>query len=169
MSWTIAEVTRRRLRNQRLAGRGCGSAEEVVGWLGAVQSQDYAGAKWAVGQRTARATEAELDRLFDQGKILRTHVLRPTWHFVLPADIRWLLALTAPRVRAASAYHDRVHGLDGKVIARGEALLVRALRHGPLTRPELAAALAAGGITASGPRLAHVLMHAELGAVICSG
>ena len=59
-----------------------------MGWLGAVQSQDYAGAKWALGQRTRGATEAELDRLFDEGAILRTHVMRPTWHFVHPEDIR---------------------------------------------------------------------------------
>ena len=75
------------------------SPEDAVGWLGAVQSQDYAAAKWAHRAANRGATEADFDRLAT-GSILRTHVLRPTWHFVRPADIRWLLALTAPRVRA---------------------------------------------------------------------
>ncbi|HET9157917.1 MAG TPA: crosslink repair DNA glycosylase YcaQ family protein, partial [Myxococcaceae bacterium] len=100
------DVLRQRLRNQRLVGPRFERPEQVVDWLVAVQSQDYAGAKWAVGQRTADATEAELDRLFDEGAILRTHVMRPTWHFVRPADIRWLLTLTAPRVRAILAHDD---------------------------------------------------------------
>ncbi len=65
-----------------------------------MQAQDYAGAKWAVAQRTIGLTDADLDRALADGSILRTHVLRPTWHFVTPADIRWLLALTAPRVNA---------------------------------------------------------------------
>ena len=68
-----------------------------MGWLGAVQSQDFGPAKWSVGRRTQGATDAELDQAYAAGTILRTHVLRPTWHFVLPADIRWLLAATAPR------------------------------------------------------------------------
>jgi len=68
-----------------------------------MQSQDYAGAKWALAQRTTVATTSDVDRLFNEGKILRTHVLRPTWHFVVPADIRWLLQLTTPRVHAANA------------------------------------------------------------------
>jgi len=69
-----------------------------VGWLGAVQSQDYGPAKWAVGMRQRRASDAAVERAFAEGRILRTHVLRPTWHFVLPADIRWLLTATAPRL-----------------------------------------------------------------------
>ena len=90
-------ILRQRLRNQRLVGPPFVKTEDAVDWLVAVQSQDYAGARWAIGQRTAGAMEADLDRVFDTGAILRTHVMRPTWHFVRPADIRWLLAVTAPR------------------------------------------------------------------------
>ena len=95
----MLDIAARRLHAQRLTGEPFASAVDAVGWLGAVQSQDYAGAKWALGQRTRGATDAQLDRLFDEGAILRTHVMRPTWHFVLPEDIRWLLELTGPRVR----------------------------------------------------------------------
>src|SRR5262249_8300008 len=102
----LRDIALLRLRNQRLVGRGFESAAEVVSWLGAVQSQDYAGAKWALGQRMAAGSDAIVERELAAGSILRTHVLRPTWHFVAPADIRWLLMLTAPRVRALMRYYD---------------------------------------------------------------
>ena len=113
----MTDFTARRLRAQRLIGKPFSSPVGVVRWLGAVQSQDYAGAKWAVAQRCG-ATDATLDRLFDQGAILRTHVMRPTWHFVAPEDIRWLLDLTAPRVRAGLAGRYRRLEIDESVAAR---------------------------------------------------
>jgi hypothetical protein len=143
---------------------------EVVRHLGAVQSQDYAGAKWAVAQRTGPVTDVELDRLFAEGAILRTHVMRPTWHFVLPEDIRWLLALTAPRVQAASAFVYRREGLDETLFARSHRVLESALRDRAYkTRTELGVALAAAGIPADRFRLSYLMMRAELDAVICSG
>src|SRR6266700_8112850 len=81
-------VVARRLRPQRLLGARFERPEDVVGWLGAVQSQDYLGAKWAVAQRTSKPSDADFEDAFTRGAILRTHVLRPTWHFVAPADIR---------------------------------------------------------------------------------
>src|SRR5690349_14558600 len=95
-----------RLENQRLVGRPFATAQEAVQWLGAVQSQDYGGAKWALSLRTG-LNDAALDAAFDAGEILRTHIMRPTWHFVAPSDIRWLLQLTAPRVNALAAYNYR--------------------------------------------------------------
>src|SRR4051812_14474801 len=170
MAQLLSTLTRRRLANQGLAGPPLAGPEEVVGWMGAVQAQDYPAARWAVAQRTASARETDLDRLLDQGAIVRTHVLRPTWHLVLPRDLRWLLALTGPRVHAASARGYREFGLDGALLARSDALLGRTLGGGvTLTRTELAAALRGGGIPAEGTRLAHILMHAELEAVIVSG
>src|SRR4029077_18312390 len=92
---------------------------------------------------------------------LRRHATRPTWPFVTPADIRWLLALTAPRVHARSAYYYRQHELDARTLARSRSVLERALRGGQhLTRPELAIALRRDGIAADGPRLGHLMMHA---------
>ena len=128
---------------------------EVVSWLGAVQSQDFAGAKWALGLRARALTDADVDRAFDAGAILRTHVLRPTWHFVAPADIRWMLALTAPRVQAVNAYYYRSSSWTTRTFRRSRRLLERALQAAThLTRAELAAALARAGIAAGGLRLA---------------
>ncbi|HKF74524.1 MAG TPA: winged helix DNA-binding domain-containing protein [Candidatus Dormibacteraeota bacterium] len=166
----MTSVAVRRLGAQRLTGEPFSTPVEAVRWLGAVQSQDYAGAKWALGQRTRAARDADLDRLFDEGTILRTHVMRPTWHFVLPADVRWLLELTAPRVRAALAHYDRQLELDRSVLRRSHRVLESVLGGGShLTRGELAAALAGSGIPAAGQRLGHLLMHAELDAVVVSG
>jgi winged helix DNA-binding protein len=137
----------------------------------AVQSQDYAGAKWALAQRLrASTTDAELDGLFDAGAILRTHVLRPTWHFVDPADIRWLLALTGPRVHQANAYQYRLLELDAETRRQTRAVIERTLAGGrAMTREELGRALDAAGIPASGPRLGYITADAELEALICSG
>jgi hypothetical protein len=166
----MSDLAARRLTTQRLAGAPFASVQQAVGWLGAVQSQDYAGAKWALGMRTRGLTDADVDRLFDAGAILRTHVMRPTWHFVVPEDVRWLLALTAPRVKLVLAPYDRRLGIDAALLRRSHAVLEAALRGGShRTRNELAKALERSGIPASGQRLGHLVMHAELDAVVVSG
>ncbi len=163
-------LARRRLLQQRLSGPRFATPAEAVEGFGAVQAQAYAWALWGVAQRTGGADHAAVEQALDAGAILRTHVLRPTWHFVAPADLRWMLALTAPRVKALLAPYDRKLALDAETLARGHGLIVAALAGGAsATRPELAAALRAGGIEAQGQRLAHVLMHAELDALVCSG
>jgi Winged helix DNA-binding domain len=166
----LRDIALLRLRNQHLIGPGLDSAADVVGWLGAVQSQDYGGAKWAVAQRMKRGSDAAIERAFNDGAILRTHVMRPTWHFVLPGDIRWLLALTAPRVRALLRYYDKSLKLTDAVRDRCNTALRGALRGGKhLTRNELARALDDAGIEANGQRLGHIMIHAELDALVCSG
>lgn len=143
----------------------------MVGWFGALQSQDFQPAKWAVAQRLGPGvTDADLDRAVDDGVILRTHVLRPTWHFVARADLRWLLELTAPRVHALNAYAYRRGELDGGLLCRTADLIADAVAGGNhLTRTEIAALLARHGIVAEGFRLGYILIHAELERVICSG
>jgi hypothetical protein len=164
------DIATRRLRGQRLAGNPLDTADEVVGWLGAVQAQDYPAAVWALGQRTRDATAADVRRLFDVGAIVRTHLLRPTWHLVLPADVRWLLALTAPRLRTASAGRWRALGIDPGVMSRAEGAFAGALAGGRrLTRTELGAVLRAAGIAPDGQRLSHLIMAAELDALVVSG
>src|SRR5437868_14990731 len=100
------------MRTQRLWGRGFDTPEDVVRWLVAVQAQEFQYAKWSVAQRTRGGTDAEVEQRYAEGSILRTHVLRPTWHFVLPEDIRWMLELTAPRIRSRMARTDAMLELD---------------------------------------------------------
>ena len=165
------EICRRRLAGQFLTTAKPERGADVVRALGAVQAQDYAGAKWAVAQRTTGRTDAEIERELDTGQILRTHVLRPTWHFVVPSDIRWMLALTGPRVSAAMAPANRRLELDRAVHRRAYRVFTKALADGNfLTRAELASELAHADIPgASGQRLAHLMMQAELDGVVCSG
>src|SRR5688572_10970792 len=159
-----------RLHNQGLAGTPARRAAAVVERLCAVQAQDFIGAKWAIGLRAGGHDDAAVEKAFDRGEILRTHVMRPTWHFATPADIRWLLALTAPRIKQTSASYYRQAGLDPTTLSRAHRVLVSELEGGRfLTRAELAAALAKRGIEARGFQLGLVTFHAELEQVICSG
>ncbi|MFL5555530.1 MAG: winged helix DNA-binding domain-containing protein [Gemmatimonadaceae bacterium] len=165
------DVARRRLINQGLVKPALKTAAEVVGRLGAVQAQDYGGAKWGVSQRTIGLTDAQIEKEIDDGRIVRTHVLRPTWHFVAAADIGWMLALTAPRVHAANAYWYRWLEVDDTVARRSRTVLTKALRDGKqLTRGELAEELARAKIQTESPqRLACIVMRGELDGLICSG
>src|SRR2546426_1023848 len=159
-----------RMRAQRLWGTRFDTPREVVRWLTALQAQEFSLAKWSIAQRTRGATKADVDRAFADGTIVRTHLLRPTWHFVLGEDIRWLLKVTAPRVNALNAYYNKEHELDKKVFTKSNTLITKALKGGAhLTRRELASALKRGGIRASGARLAYIVMRAELDAIVCSG
>jgi len=168
---TNLKIAKQRLHNQLITQQKFEKAGDVVKSLCAVQAQDYAAAKWALGLRMQNSTDAIIEQAFDDGTILRTHILRPTWHFVLPADIRWMLALTAPRVLATIAYYDRTLRLDETVFTRGNAVLVKALQGGKqLTRVELVTVLRQAGIAADNvQRIGHILMHAELEGIICSG
>lgn len=156
--------------NLRLWGDPFDAPQDVVSWLCAVQSQNYGPAKWSIAQRTAGVGDADIDRAFADGAILRTHVLRPTWHFVAPADIKCMLQLTAPRVHALNAYMYRQLELDDAVLKKCNQLLAGVLRGGAqLTRKELGAVLEGAGVAADGFRLAYILMNAELSGIVCSG
>jgi hypothetical protein len=164
------EIPHLRLHNLGISQARFERPQAVVQWLGAVQAQDYPAAKWALALRMQSATEAVLDQAFDDGALLRLHLMRPTWHFVAPADIRWMLALTAPRVKAGlRTTYDRLE-LDEALISRSHTALAGALQGGRhLTRDELADVLRRAGIDTTGLRLSHLMMRAELDGVICSG
>ena len=166
-----SDVRLTRLDNQRLLSSQFSKAVDVVRWLGAVQAQDFNAAKWALALRMRKATDTSVEEAFNKGEIVRTHVMRPTWHFVASEDIRWLLQLTAPRVnlRAGSGY--RMFELDTAVFKRSNKTLTKALQGGKhLTRSALKAALNHAGIDANnGVRLGHILLRAELDGLICSG
>jgi hypothetical protein len=143
----------------------------MVAWFGAVQAQEYGPAKWGLALRSARgATETVVERAIEQGHILRTHILRPTWHFVARDDIRWMLELTAPHVQRRMATYDRQLGLHTRTMTRAMGQIERALGdRGPLTRRELSAELARTALPSGTRELAHMMMHAELEGLVCSG
>src|SRR5918995_355608 len=167
---TDLEIARRRMRNSRLSGDAFRGAEEAVRWHLAMQAQDYGPAKWSIGQRSRGVDDADVDRALTDGTIVRTHVLRPTWHFVASADLRWLLALSGPRVQQGNAGRYRQLGLDARTLARAEKVVASALEGGNrLTRDELAAVFDRGKLDREGQRMPYFLMHCELEALIGSG
>jgi hypothetical protein len=167
----MATIADQRLQNQRITKPGPRSPEKLVAWFGAVQAQEYGPAKWGLGLRSPSVTTAAtIERAIDRGRILRTHILRPTWHFVAAADIRWMLELTGPRVHRILAGYDRQIGLDSNVMIRSMGVLERALGdNGCLTRQELGPHLQRAGLPAGNRELAHVAMYAELEGLVCSG
>jgi hypothetical protein len=164
-------ISDQRLANQRLAKPTLERAIDVVSLLGAVQAQDYGAAKWGLAQRMRAATDADIEQEIAAGTIVRTHILRPTWHFVAAADIHWMLALSAPRVHVANAYYYRTLELDQAVFNKSTKILIRALQGGnQLTRAELGSALDKAGIPMKDSRRLNAsMMRAELDGVVCSG
>lgn len=159
----------RRMRNLGLVRPVREAPEEIVARMGAVQSQDHVPAKWAISQR-CNADERLIEEAYARGAILRTHVLRPTWHFVTPRDIVWMLQLTAGRIERASGTAYRQLNLDAGLLKRCRRIVTRALTNeGHLTRKELGTALEGAGIATDARRLGYIAMHLEVAGVICSG
>ncbi|MGJ5815662.1 winged helix DNA-binding domain-containing protein [Paludibaculum fermentans] len=167
---TSHEIALLRLHNQSLWSQPGTEPGALLQRLAAVQAQEFAYAKWSIGQRTSGATHASIQQAYARGAILRTHLLRPTWHFVHPADIRWLIDLTAPRIRLLNGFTQREHGIEEAMLRRSNAILGQALAGGHhLPRTELSARLAAAGLPSTGVPLAYLVMHAELSKLVCSG
>src|SRR5688572_11988531 len=165
-----SEILHRRQRHQRITGKGFPRPVDAVQAFGAMQAQEFAMACWAIGLRTPGTVEADVLAAFDAGEIIRTHVLRPTWHFVAASDLRWILALSAPRVHAINAYQNRQLGMNPARLRRGASVIEKALTDGkPRTREELQTALARAGLRLAGPALAYAVVYAELEGLICSG
>ena len=165
------DIARWRLHSQHLVWPYAVSAGEAVGSLLAVQAENPSQAAWAVASRTPNPDQAELAALLDDGAVVRTHVLRPTWHFVRAEDAGWLLDLTGPRLRRVTGQQLRnAHGLDDRSVGRAVTAVTQALASGgQLTRAQLADELRDRGIAGSGQMLMILLAHAELGGLICSG
>jgi len=168
---TRVDLLAQRLHNQKLSSPDNRKPVDVVRWFGAVQSQDFEAAKWALALRMRSATNAAVEDAFNRGEIVRTHLMRPTWHFVAHDDIRWLLALTAPRVNLRCGPNYRKFELDAAVFKRSHRVLENALKNGKsLTRSELRKILNESGVAADDTiRLAHILIRAELDGIVCSG
>src|SRR5205809_824061 len=115
---TDSSIARLRLSVQKMVNSPFTKPEEVVGWLGAVQAQDFLGSLWAIGQRMTKATEADVEQAIADKKIVRTWPMRGTLHFVLPADVRWMLKLLTPRIFTRAATNYRQAGLDNKIFVK---------------------------------------------------
>jgi hypothetical protein len=166
----MSSLPHTRLCNQQIAASRFSSPAGLVAWMGAMQAQDYPMVRWAVGLRVPGATETTIHEALARGEILRTHVLRPTWHLLAAADIRWMLELTAPHIRSANRARMQELELTPEVLSRSRALIEKNLRDGHhLTRQDLMQAHEQAGIPTHDNRSAHLMMAAELDGLVCSG
>jgi hypothetical protein len=164
------DITHLRLLSQQIETTGFTKIEDLVGWMGAMQAQDYAMAKWAVGVRMPGITEQQVDAALHHGAIIRTHVLRPTWHFVRPEDIRWMLELSAPQIKTSMRSRDRELGLTDDVYKKTNRAIEKMLKGGlHWTREEIIAALEKAKLVADTSQAWHVIVRAELEGILCSG
>jgi hypothetical protein len=166
----LKDIIQIRLSNQQLRIPVFHEAKEIVHWMGAMQAQDYQMAKWAIGIRLLQTSDQDIEKAFNDGQFLRTHLLRPTWHLVSPENIRWMIQLTAPQVKTITKTRDKNLELNEKLYAKSNSLIEKALtgaKH--LTREELMVVLEKNKIVADGIRAAHLLMRAELEGIVCSG
>ncbi|MBE9463021.1 winged helix DNA-binding domain-containing protein [Dyadobacter subterraneus] len=167
---TASEIIHARLVNQQIAQTKFSKPEEIVTHLVAMQAQEYAMAKWAIGLRLQNFFDEDIEKAFNEGRILRTHIMRPTWHFVSPEDIRWMISLTAPRVNAVNAFMYRKCELTPKIFSQCNDIITTNLEGGKyLTRNALKAELEKKIETGDGVRLSCIMMQAELEGIICSG
>jgi len=167
---TLSNIANIRLLSQQIVGTKFKSPKDIVSWMGAMQAQDYAMAKWAVGVRLPGSTEKEIETAVDNGQIIRTHVLRPTWHLVPAEDIYWMLELTAPHIKSAYNSNNKRLELDESIFSKCNKIIEKTLSGGNhFTREELVTEIKKAKIPIDTPRAIHIMLHAELDGVICSG
>lgn len=169
MPLTKLDAAHWRLRNQRLTGDVAADPLMVVREFCGVQPENYSQASWAIATRSAEVTETSFSRLYDDGHLLRTHVLRPTWHFILPDDISWLLDLSRPRVQRSWERQLEQYGIDQTRWEHAATIVNDALTGTQLTRRQLGDRLTTEGMTLSGHMLMLIAGLAEVHGLICSG
>ena len=170
MGLNLTDIANIRLISQQIERPKFKTVKELVGWMGALQAQDYGMAKWAIGVRLHEATDRTIETAISKGEIIRTHLLRPTWHFISADDIYWMLALRAAPIKASLRSRDKQLGLPEDMIAKSNTILANALQGGKhLTREELLIELTKGGIPIDENRASHLLVRAELDGLVCSG
>lgn len=159
-----------RLFNQQVIESKFTTVKEVVGWMGAMQAQDFYMVRWAIGMRIPNSTNQFIESAIDDGHVIRTHLLRPTWHLASSDDLHWMLALNAKQIKASMKSRDRELELDDVIYAKSNSIFESALQGGnQLSREELLSRLAGENIATDNNRASHLLMRAELDGIICSG
>jgi hypothetical protein len=164
------DIANIRLGSHQLKDTPLKTPEDMVARMGAMQAQNYNMAKWAIGIRIPELTDAMVEEAFNKGEILRTHVMRPTWHFVAPKDIRWMLSLSAKRIKSAMQVWDNKLELNKEIYIKSNKILEKVLlgnKH--LTRDEIVLEFEKNGIKMHSARIYHIMMGAEQDGIVCSG
>ena len=166
----LTDIAYSRQINQQIEWPRFKAVKELVGWMGAMQAQDYGMAKWAIGVRLPNATEQVIETAINKGEIIRTHILRPTWHFVSADDIYWMLALRAAPIKESLRTRFKQLELTESIFTKSNTIMENQLRGGKhLTREELLPEITKAGIPIDENRASHLLVRAELDGLVCSG
>ena len=167
---SLTDIANLRLFSQQIAETTLKTAKDIVAWMGAMQAQDFAMAKWAIGIRLPNSSEQVVERAINDAEIIRTHLLRPTWHFVSADDIYWMLELSAPRINALLRSRHEELELTETVFTKSNLIIEKVLSDGKhLLREELIAELAKAKISTDDNRAHHLILRAELDGIVCSG
>lgn len=165
-----AELLNIRLYNQLLSTHDMKEPHEIVSWMGAMQSQALEQAKWAIGARLENKNVKDIDEALNTGKIIRTHILRPTWHFVSAEDIHWMFDLSSLRLRPIYRSYAKIYGADEPLIYRAIPVLEKVLMGGKhLTKEEIGGALFEQNVTLDDGHLKLTISYAEREGVLVNG
>lgn len=166
---TYQEIAHQRLVSQKLYKTTKSSPQEIVHHLGAMQAQDYAMAKWAIGSR-CDSSEKDIEEAINSAQIIRTHILRPTWHFVSAEDIYWMLDLSAPQVKRFTVSAAKKYGYDTKKLDQINVQIEKFLSgNNHLTRDEIMQELNIKKSSSEDFLSAAIMMNAELDGLVCNG
>ncbi len=166
-SFSASDIIQIRLHNQLISCAQFKRPEEVVEWFGAVQAQDYPGAKWSIALRIPGTKDEDIENTIAEKKIIRTWPIRGTLHFVSAKDIHWMLSLVEPRIITGNKTRETQLGLNEKIYKKANDILLRILKGKSLTRDEITDKLKQSGIKADGVKLSHILQRAGLKKNIC--
>lgn len=161
-----------RLLNQQLIAPQFSKPEEVVAHFGAIQAQEYRMMRWAVEMRTKRPSMKAFTKAFNEGRIVRLHLLRGTWQLVAAEDYWWMLDLCAPKARQVIngwMSSNRISIPDDELFQIREIMVAAAEVKGSVTKEDIEEALAEKGIVMDNHRLSYHIRFAELDGVFCSG
>ncbi|MHB8586465.1 MAG: winged helix DNA-binding domain-containing protein [Thermoplasmatota archaeon] len=163
-------VTHARLAAQYVTGPTLPTPRSVVAHMVAVQAQDLAAAKWAIGLRMRHAHIRDVDRAIERGAILRTWPMRGALHFVEAGDAHWMVRHLARRSIARAAGRRRELGINEAALTTARRVLARALAgRRLLARPEVYALLERAGVRTSGQRGIHIVGHLAQEGLLCVG
>jgi len=166
----LPDISILRFKNQQLAGSKFNTAKDIAGWMGALQAQDFKMSKWAFGIRLIDSKEATINKAIDSGEIIRTHLLRPTWHFASSKDVLWILELSTAQIKVSVKFRDKQLGLSETIFGKSNSVIEKSFRNGKhLTREELISQLIRANINVADNRASHLLLRAEMDRIICSG
>ncbi len=165
----FTDISNFRLINQQIADSKFNKIKDIVGWMGALQAQDYTMVKWAIGSRLPGTCDAEIETAVKKADIIRTHILRPTWHFVSADDIYWMLELSSPQINSVTKTRDKDLGITESILKKSNLLFEKLLSGGKeLTRKEIVEEFKRANIETENNRFYHLQMHAEIDGILFS-